>query len=295
MMQRVYRQIRTVLPHASIIVATSIKQVSTIQEQLGKSISLSIEPRSRNTFPALALAVLNLVEHHGATSSDYIVACPIDSYVDDTYFLSIKDLVLATQERKANIGLLGITPSSANVAYGYILPGESASISRCKKFYEKPDPDAAKRYIEQGALWNSGVFVCQISYIQKKINDYGAYNTVRDIIDNYNEIPDSSIDYLITENEANIIVKRYQGTWTDIGGWETFSSVLPHPIIGKVVADDATANACIINRLTIPIICMGMKNVVVVANTNGILVADKSRTQNLKMLADSLQIEDNDY
>ena len=81
MVQRVYRQIRSVDPNAFVTVATSKSQVSAIHNQLGE-VGISVEPCRRDTFPAIALATAYLHDVIGLPAEEAVVVCPVDPYVD---------------------------------------------------------------------------------------------------------------------------------------------------------------------------------------------------------------------
>ena len=86
MVQRVYRQIRTVDPEAEVTIATSRSQVSAIHNQLGRNVGICVEPCRRDTFPAVALAVAYLRDVRGVGEDEPVVVCPVDPYVEADYF-----------------------------------------------------------------------------------------------------------------------------------------------------------------------------------------------------------------
>lgn len=92
MVQRVYRQIKTVDADATVTIATSKTQVSAIHNQLGDGVGISIEPCRRDTFPAIALATAYLVDEMKVSPEESVVVCPVDPYVEDDYFAALKDL-----------------------------------------------------------------------------------------------------------------------------------------------------------------------------------------------------------
>ena len=108
MVQRVFRQIRSVDDKSVITVATSKSQVSSINNQIGPDVGISIEPCRRDTFPAIALASAFLHDMKGVDAGEPVVVCPVDPYVDVDYFVALKDLAdqrnTKTEERQ--FGLL---------------------------------------------------------------------------------------------------------------------------------------------------------------------------------------------
>ena len=124
MVQRVYRQISKVDPDARITIATSKTQASAIKNQLGGNVEISIEPCRRDTFPAIALASLYLHDKLGVEEDEAVVVCPVDPYVDDTYYESVKLLHRLAEKGETNLSLMGIEPTYPSEKYGYIMPLE---------------------------------------------------------------------------------------------------------------------------------------------------------------------------
>ena len=106
--QRVYRQITTVDADAKITIATSKSQASAIKNQLGEKASICVEPCRRDTFPAIALAAAYLHDELGVAESEAVVVCPVDPYVDNTYYEAVKTLQELAEQGGANLTLMGI-------------------------------------------------------------------------------------------------------------------------------------------------------------------------------------------
>ena len=129
MVQRVYRQIKTVDADATVTIATSKTQVSAIHNQLGDGVGISIEPCRRDTFPAIALATAYLVDEMKVSPEESVVVCPVDPYVEDDYFAALKDLSEQADKGEANLVLMGIEPTYPSEKYGYIIPKSKENIS----------------------------------------------------------------------------------------------------------------------------------------------------------------------
>ena len=121
MVQRVYRQIKNVDNNANITIATSNAQVPTLKNQLGDNINISIEPSRRDTFPAIVLACMYLKDVKNLDINDTVIISPVDPYVDDDYFKSLKELDEKMKLSSNNIGLIGIKPTYPSEKYGYIV------------------------------------------------------------------------------------------------------------------------------------------------------------------------------
>ena len=156
MVQRVYRQIRQTIPGATVTIATSKTQVSSIRNQLGEDVNICVEPCRRDTFPAIALAVAYLRDVKGVAVEEPVVVCPVDPYVDSGYFEAIARLGALAVSEDVNLALIGIEPTYPSEKYGYIIPKDPGAVSAVEAFKEKPDKDVAGEYIAKGALWNGG-------------------------------------------------------------------------------------------------------------------------------------------
>ncbi|MBQ2349184.1 MAG: mannose-1-phosphate guanylyltransferase, partial [Clostridia bacterium] len=157
MVQRVYRQIKKIDTDAKITIATSKTQVSSIYNQLGENVGISVEPCRRDTFPAIALATAYLADVQEVDPEEPVIICPVDPYVEDDYFEALKKLGEQAAKGEANLVLMGIEPTYPSEKYGYIIPESQDNVSSVSTFKEKPDANTAKSYIEKGALWNGGV------------------------------------------------------------------------------------------------------------------------------------------
>lgn len=289
MIQRVCRQVQSAAPNLPITVATGREQVSLIRRQLGAGVNISIEPCRRDTFPAIALVSVYLHEVRGVPRNEAVAICPADPYVDEDYFCAVLRLLEeAEREGSANLVLMGIEPTYPSEKYGYIIPASQEMQSMVRSFKEKPDKQAAEEYIAQGALWNSGVFAFKLGYALDKARELLNCTGYEELFGRYEELSKISFDYAVVEKEENIAVQRYGGTWLDIGTWNTLAEVMPESSIGRVTMDEVCKNVHVVNTLPMPILCMGLKDVVVAASPEGILISDKERSSAMKPYAERL-------
>ncbi|MCD7746074.1 MAG: cupin domain-containing protein [Lachnospiraceae bacterium] len=282
MVQRVYRQIASVDPSAKVTIATSKSQASAIHNQLGEKVSVCVEPCRRDTFPAILLAAAYLHDELGVSEEESVAVCPVDPYVDDSYYSCVEELGEIVQRNQANLTLMGIEPTYPSEKYGYIIPESSERISRVKEFKEKPDRETAQKYLERNALWNAGVFAFRLGYLIEKAHSLFSFTDYRDLYAKYETLTKISFDYAVVEKESSIQVVRYHGDWKDVGTWNMMAEVMADSIKGRAVMDDACENTHIVNELNIPIICMGCKDMVIAASGDGILVSDKERSGYMK-------------
>ncbi len=291
MVQRMYRQIKKVDKNATITIATSKTQVSVIHNQLGNKVGISVEPCRRDTFPAIALAAAYLKDVKGIDLDEPVIVCPVDPYVNEDYFVALKKLSFQVKKDESNLVLMGIEPTYPSEKYGYIIPIDDLNISNVRFFREKPTEDTAKKYIEQGALWNSGVFAFKLRYLIQKSHELINYTDYTDLFSKYKVQPKISFDYAVVEKEDKIQVMRFAGEWKDLGTWNTLTEVMEDSVIGEAIKDDTCEGVNIINELDIPIIVMGLNNVVISASPDGILVSDKEKSVNIKKYTELFKSE----
>ena len=288
MVQRVYRQITEVDKDASVTIATSKTQVSAIHNQLGDSVGVCVEPCRRDTFPAIALATAYLHDVKGVGPDEPVVVCPVDPYVNNDYFEALKQLSDLAEKGGANLSLMGIEPTYPSEKYGYIIPESAGSVSPVRTFKEKPDAKTAEQYIAQGALWNGGVFAYRLGYVLDRAHELIDFTDHQDLFNKYETLNKISFDYAVVEHESKIQVMRFAGQWKDMGTWNTLTEAMEEPKIGKAILNDACENVHVLTELDVPVLCMGLKDVVVSASPEGILVSDKEQSSYIKPFVDKI-------
>lgn len=289
MLTRVYRQIMAVDPGAKITIATGRKQVSLIKNQLGDKVNVCVEPCRRDTFPAVALAANYLRDVQGAGEEEAVVVCPVDPYVESAYFETLQEMAELAEKGDANLYLMGIEPTYPSEKYGYIIPDSSDRESGVDTFREKPDMATAEKYIAQGALWNGGVFAFRLGYLLEKAHERMGFADYQDLYARYGEMEKISFDVAVAEQEKEIRVLRYNGQWKDLGTWNTFSEAMTDYALGRVSLNGTCENTHVVNELNIPILCMGCRDMVVAASSDGILVSDKEQSSYIKPFVEQIE------
>ena len=288
MVQRVYRQIKAVDPQATVTIATSKAQVSAIHNQLGESVGVSVEPCRRDTFPAIALATAYLVDVKGIDPEESVVVCPVDPYVEEDYFEALKALSEQADKGEANLVLMGIEPTYPSEKYGYVIPDTADGVAMVKTFKEKPDKETAEKYIAQGALWNGGVFAYKLKYVLQKAHELIEFTDYQDLFGKYETLTKISFDYAVAEKEPRIQVMRFGGQWKDLGTWNTLTEAMEESVIGEAMMNDRCEGVHIINELNVPVLAMGLHDVVISASSEGILVSDKEQSSYIKPFVDKI-------
>ena len=285
MVQRVYRQITQTGIQANIVVATSATQVESIRGQLPDDVDVVVEPERRNTFPAIVLAASYLESRKQMDPEETVIVLPVDPYVEVAYFETFQQMDARVQQGGADLVLMGIKPSYPSEKYGYIIPGEGGSVAG---FKEKPSEASAKMLIEQGALWNAGVFAFKLKYLMKIADNYVDSRDFDDVVAHYESLKKDSFDYEVVEKADALAVIPYNGEWKDIGTWNTLTEEMQEESIGDVVMGEACINTHVINELSIPVVALGTQNLVIAAGQDGILVSDKHKSSYIKPYVENI-------
>ena len=284
MVQRVFGQIRAVDADVDVTIATCAAQENSIRRQVEGGYALVLEPERRDTAPAIMLACANLAYEQKADSKDTVIVMPIDTYADQAYYDGIVKLDEAVQSGFAELVLLGVEPTYPSEKYGYIVPETpEGDLRKVARFTEKPDEATARDLLDKGALWNGGVFAFKLGYLADIAARYLPVNDFKQFRERYAELPKISFDYEVVEKVSSIAVVPYSGEWKDLGTWNTLTDEMADEMAGRVVVDDATCeNVHVINETGFPMVVAGMKDAVIVATPDGILVSSKEASAGIK-------------
>ena len=296
MIQRVVRQIREVKLTDNITFATNAVQRDSIINQLGEDVNVVTEPERRDTFPAIALATSYLAKEKKCNDDEVIVIMPCDVYTESKYFATIAKMVKAVENNVAGLVLMGITPTYPSEKFGYVVPestqsSESAFNNGClrvARFTEKPNEEKAKELLKHNAFWNGGVFAYRLGYMMNIVNQYIQTETFQETHKRYTEFPKISFDYEVAEKAESVAVVPFSGEWKDLGTWNALCEELPSTHIGNVMMGDNNVNIHAVNELGIPVFCNGLKDVIVAASPDGIMVCDKQDSEKIKDYANKL-------
>lgn len=281
-------------------------QESLIEEKQKGDIIL--EPIGRNTAPAIALAAFATLEKSDAL----MLVMPSDHrflYPED-FYASVSKAVSAAE--KGYLVTFGINPISPKTGYGYIRRGDvlSDGIYKVSRFLEKPEKAKAEAMLKTGGhYWNSGIFFFKASVYLKELEKYApaiyqavaaAWNErVRDLSfirlgESFSLCPSDSIDYAVLEHTDKAAVVPMDGGWNDMGSWEAFYEVSKkdssdNVCVGSVMTEN-TGN-CYLRSSGRLIAAVGVSNLAVVETKDAVLVADRSRSQDVKKIVDQLKLE----
>lgn len=297
MVQRVVRQIREADITRNITIATNAKQRDVIENQLGENVGVVTEPERRDTFPAIALAAEYLKMERGCPDEEIVVVMPCDPYTEAGYFETIGKMVQAVERNTAELVLMGVKPTYASPKYGYIVPADNGTLTidsnssaplLVKRFTEKPTIAEAEQLLKLGAMWNGGVFAFRLGYMTAIAEKYVIAGCFKELHGRYSEFPKISFDYEVAEKAKSVAMVPYNGAWKDLGTWNTLTEELPSNVIGNGILGNKCNNTHIINELGTPIFCDGLKDVVVSAGPDGILVCAKNTSETITDYVDML-------
>lgn len=286
MVQRVWQQLIRAGLDKSTYITTSKAHLDIIHRQLGDDIPVIVEPLRKDTYPAIVLASSYLYSMIETNLDEVICVLPVDPYVDDYFFERLKELEGIIKSSNSDIALMGINPTYPSEKYGYIVPRNNTNKNQeyfeVSHFIEKPKEDVAMKLIEKNALWNSGVFAFKLSYLINKMCQEKLHIDYQDLIKNYDTLPQNSFDYEVVEKTKNIVSISYDGYWKDLGTWNTLTDTMSTNLIGDAIVSEDSINTHVINELEVPLVVIGVSNVVIATSPEGILVTEKSKSHQIK-------------
>ena len=269
-----------------------------------------VEPMGRDTAPAILAAALMLEDR----SDELMLVAPSDHLMAD---VSVFHDAIRTGRKAAEDGALvtfGVTPDRPETGYGYLqLAGRPEGVTTVTKFTEKPEVETARTMLEAGHyLWNAGLFMGRvrdfIAAFEKHAPDLmepvrsALKGATRDLSFQRLE-PEAfvrakaiSVDYAIMEKADWVVAVPLDCGWTDLGAWDALQAVNPQDAAGNATFGDVTMIDCEGSYLrseedSMVLVGLGLKDVVAVAMRDAVLVADKSRVQDVKKVVDRLRSE----
>lgn len=305
-------RVATLCDKSDIFIVTNVDQVPKMEQATRGRIQPShilSEPSARNTAACIGYAAYEIVKKYG---DGVMCIFPSDHYIKDwpEFTRILKEAVAVAEEDY--LVTLGITPTYPSTGYGYIKfdKSESGLAKKVVEFREKPDLATAESYVSSGEYaWNSGMFVWKASVIleqyEKLLPDvYVCLNKMADALGTdrekqvieevYPTIPSISIDYGIMEKSDNVKVISAEMGWNDVGSWDNMGVLYQEDENGNVFAGDHIAidtKGCITYSQKRLITTLGVENLVVVETEDAILVCDKNRAQDVKLLVEQLKEE----
>lgn len=286
----------------SPLIVANIDHLDGIAAQLGPMARLVGEPVARNTAPAVAVAALL------QAPEDVLLVLPADHHIADRgAFRRAVDVAVEAAEG-GHLVAFGIVPTRPETGYGYIVGGEERLGGRViERFWEKPDEAVAAGLIEQGALWNGGMFAFQAGVVIEEmevlapeiltacrgaIASASRSGDVLRLGDEFALAPSLSIDVAVMEKTSRGLVVSLDAGWSDAGSWESLYQMGDHDDAGNVVVGDVVAEHVKGSYLRSegPLVtAVGVENLVVVATADAVLIASRERAGDIKTLVEKLR------
>lgn len=303
LVQATYLRLRRLMPEEQIFFVTNednlfnvINQVREIAPGFSEE-QVIVEPESRNTAPAIACAVKYLSDKVGADKDSPIFFLPADHYIaDEDGFVGI--LKKVAEHINGFIATIGIVPKRPETGYGYIKKGQAfASYWQAAEFREKPDRVTAEEYLRTGQyLWNSGMYAFTIHAFlrETKVHAPEIYQALQkklpDFIAEFGKLPNISIDYAISEKSDQIIVFAGDFGWSDIGSFDSLAEISAERG-GENPRHVGVHSKNVFVRSTndVLVTTVGIEDVIVVENNDGILIQKMGMGESVKDLVACLR------
>jgi mannose-1-phosphate guanylyltransferase len=294
------------------LVAEQVKQTNSTKT------TILLEPKGRNTAPAVALAALNALSDH---DDALLLVLAADHVIKDTEKFHQAVSVATVAAAQGKLVTFGIVPTHAETGYGYIQKGSKQEEQQdCQlgndtyqvaKFVEKPNVETAQGYLDSGDyLWNSGMFLFKASRYIEELEKFRPdilsacrasmakvekdLDFIRPERESFLQCADESIDYAVMEKTEDAIVVPLDAGWSDVGSysalWEVCQKDAQHNVIkGDVIAHD-TSNSYIHSQNKL-IATLGVDNLVVIDTPDAVLIANKDKVQNVKEIVNELKAQ----
>ncbi|MBR3736276.1 MAG: cupin domain-containing protein, partial [Lachnospiraceae bacterium] len=133
-----------------------------------------------------------------------------------------------------------------------------------------------------------GVFAYRLSYVLDKAKELLGTSDYSELFNGYDQLKKISFDYAVVEQETSIDVLKYAGQWKDLGTWNTLTEAMEENIVGEGILNETCENVHVVNELGVPVLAMGLKDVVISASPEGILVSDKEQSSRIKPFVDAI-------
>jgi mannose-1-phosphate guanylyltransferase/mannose-6-phosphate isomerase len=297
------------------IVITSDEFRFVVAEQLrdgGVTADIVLEPMRRDSGPAVAVSALLALERDPQALALVLAADHVIGKLDE--FHNVCRLAVATAA-EGRIVTFGIPPDFAATNYGYIKPGRQlngARMHEVEAFVEKPDAETAAKYLSERYLWNSGNFLFHAATMWDEIEHFeplmaeaakaAVEGAARDLdflrlaAEPFARAPKKSIDYAVMERTKRAAVVPADLAWSDIGSWSTVWELLDrdaagNAIEGPVVVSSGTRNSLVRSEDSILTTVIGLEDVIVVSTTDAVLVAARSKAEEVKALVEQLKAQ----
>ena len=284
------------------LVAEQLRQSGT------KPLAILLEPEGKNTAPAVAAAALRA---QAVDPKAVLLVLPADHVIQQPDVFAAAVMQGMDAAKNGSLVTFGIVPNAPEIGYGYIQAGaaDSNGVRELRQFVEKPDLETAKKYLASGEyLWNSGMFLLRADVYLEELEAHVPIMlaAVRKALENaksdldfsrldpiaFANCPSDSIDYAVMENTRKGVVVPLACGWSDVGSWSSLWEVedkdgSSNVLTGDVITHDVEASY--IRSESRLVAAVGVHNLVVVETSDAVLIADKSKVQDVKHIVTALK------
>ncbi len=307
LIQETFNRVKGLVDISKIYVLTTINQESLVRNMLYElnPDNIIVEPARRNTGPSLVLGAACIKRKLGL--DEVVVVLPSDHFVsDDMKFQENLKRAFEFATVKKHIVTIGVKPDRPETEYGYISVGDELETDVFKgiKFHEKPSRQRAREYINNGGyLWNSGILVFQLRVFIEKLKkfspelyqEYLAIKNAKDdnaIKDIFKQLPQISIDYALMEKLPSFAVILSRFEWDDLGTWRSLETIHTQDQLGNITVGNSEildiAN-CVVYSEGISVAAIGVKDLVIAATQEGVLICPKNQLRDVKQIVERLK------
>lgn len=325
LLQKTFKRAKA-LPGVERIVTVTNREVffrtldehRALNQEAPVALDFLLEPAGRNTAPAIAVAALHIATQYG--SDTQMLVLPADHLIRDQ---AAFEAAVSAAQTLADQGLLvtfGLLPTAPETGFGYIEKGAAIGQDayQVAGFKEKPDLATAQAYLDGGQhLWNAGMFCMRAGNIIEQLETHApdVLEAARTCLAlSHSKIggselqlelesttfalaPDISIDYAVMERSNSVAVIPCQLGWSDIGSWQAVRELTPgdangNQCNGETVLHDVTN--CYIDSPRRVVGAIGLDNLIIIDTPDALLIADASRSQDVKLIAQELKRQDHD-
>lgn len=295
------------------LVICGLDHLGPVSEELAREhvvdATIVLEPKPRNTAPALAVAALIQAERNPEA---LMLVLPADHVIARPERLHEACLDACAAALEGRIVTFAVTPTSPETGYGYIKRGEALAegVFAVESFREKPDIATAEAYLADGNYaWNAGIFFFKASAFLAELNTHapavliaarealsqGRRDAGHIYLDEaaFVQAPSISVDYAVMEPTDLAAVVPVDMGWNDVGSFLTLWDLAEKDADANV-AQGPTAlfdtRSCLVRSESVPVALIGVKDLVVIATAQGILVMHKDRAQDVRLAADAFKM-----
>lgn len=295
------------------IVVTGEAHEAIVHDQLkaiGVEGTIILEPEGRDSGPATVAAAAWLA----ALGYDHCaIMQPADHYIPDAADFRSAAQIAATGAERGFIVTFGVAPVQADTSYGYISRGDvlpdCPGVTTVRRFIEKPSREKAIEYLAQGYVWNSGMFAFRPSVLLEEVrlfepamadaveralgNATRTNDTIRLDPVAFGQSPRKSLDHAVMERTARAAVVAGDFAWSDLGAWSAIYGAQPKDERGNVILGEGAvvldSERCFVRSAGTPLAAIGLADVAVVAEPDGVVVCNLKASASVKLAVDALR------